>query len=99
MRATRSVPYPKDREAEIALSDGSTVHIRPVRDDDEAAIRAFLKDVSPESIGFRFFGTISLDWAAHWAVDVDYADRYGLVAETGTPRPIVAHAAYGRLDA
>ncbi len=32
-----------------------------------------------------------------WSVDVDYADRYALVAETGEPpRVIVAHAAYVR---
>ena len=40
----------------------------------------------------------NLDWAADWAVDVDYRDRFGLVVETGSPRQIVAHAAYVRIE-
>ncbi|MGN6170696.1 MAG: bifunctional acetate--CoA ligase family protein/GNAT family N-acetyltransferase, partial [Solirubrobacteraceae bacterium] len=90
--------YPRDREVEIVLRDGSTVHVRPVRRGDKPAIRAFLAGVSEESIGFRFFGLPSLDWVADWAVDVDYADRFALVAESGTPRQIVAHSAYVRSD-
>ncbi len=90
--------YPRDREAEIALRDGSTVHVRPIRPNDEAEFRTFLEGVSRESIGFRFFGAPSLDWATNWSVDVDYASRFGLVAETGMPRRIIAHAAYVRLS-
>ena len=90
--------YPRDREVEIVLRDGSTVHVRPVRRDDRPAIRAFLATLSEESIGFRFFGLPSLDWVADWAVDVDYADRFALVAESGTPRQIVAHCGYVRSD-
>jgi acetate---CoA ligase (ADP-forming) len=89
--------YPSDREADVTLRDGSTVHARPVRPDDKVVIREFLEDVSPESIGFRFFGAINLDWVTAWAVAVDYADRFALVAETGTPRRIIAHAAYIRI--
>ena len=40
--------YPRDREAEIALRDGSTVHVRLVRPADEQAIRKFLEELSPE---------------------------------------------------
>ncbi len=93
-----SVPYPSDREVDVALRDGSTVHIRPVRATDETAIGAFLRAVSPDSIGFRFFGAADLEWATAWSLDVDYADRFGLVAETGTPGQIVSHAAYVRID-
>lgn len=88
--------YPHEREADVALRDGSTVHVRPVRADDGAAIRAFLGHVSAESIAFRFFGTPNLDWVIDWSLDVDYADRFALVAETGNPSAIVAHAAYVR---
>lgn len=80
------------------LRDGSTVHVRPVRSADKQAIRTFLSELSPDSIGFRFFGTPSLDWAAGWSVDVDYGDRFALIAESGSPRRIVAHAAYVRED-
>jgi hypothetical protein len=88
--------YPRDREADVVLRDGSTVRVRPVRADDGPAIRAFLGTLSPESIGFRFFGTPNLDWVTNWSLDIDYADRFALVAESGTPRAVVAHAAYIR---
>ncbi len=90
--------YPRDREVEIVLRDGSTVHVRPVRRDDRPAVRAFLAGLSEESIGFRFFGMPSLEWVADWAVDVDYADRFALVAESGTPRQVIAHSGYVRSD-
>jgi GNAT superfamily N-acetyltransferase len=38
----------------------------------------------------------NLEWVISWAVDVDYSDRFALVAETGDPPRIVAHAAYVR---
>jgi acetyl coenzyme A synthetase (ADP forming)-like protein len=74
------------------------VHVRPVRSTDEVSIRSFLEALSSESIGFRFFGAANLDWAARWSCDVDYLDRFGLIAESGHPREIVAHAAYIRID-
>ncbi len=99
MKPPRAPSYPIDREAEIALRDGSTVHVRPVRDGDRTAIRTFLEGLSSRSIGFRFFGRPNLDWAADWSVDVDYADRFALIAESGMPRRIIAHAAYVRENA
>jgi len=90
--------YPSEREADVVLRDGATVHVRPVRADDGAAMRAFLESVSPDSIWFRFFGTVNLDWATSWSVNVDYADRFGLVVESGDPQTIIAHAAYVRID-
>jgi acetyl coenzyme A synthetase (ADP forming)-like protein len=89
-------PYPHDRVVDIVLRDGSTVRVRPVRTDDAPAIRAFLDGISSESIVFRFFGAPNLDWVTSWSVDVDYEDRYALVAETGEPAQVIAHAAYAR---
>jgi acetate---CoA ligase (ADP-forming) len=95
--ATSLTPaYPSDREADVVLRDGSTVHVRPVRTDDGPAIRSFLEGLSQESIAFRFFGVPSLDWVTNWSVDVDYSDRFALVAESGSPRSVIAHAAYIR---
>ena len=74
--------YPHEQEADVVLRDGSTVHVRPVRADDAAQIREFLEGLSPESIGFRFFGVPDLDWVTSWSTDVDYSDRFGLVATT-----------------
>jgi len=91
-------PYPLEQENDVVLRDGSTVHVRPVRAADKLALRAFLEGLSPESLGFRFFGPPDLDWATAWAVNVDDADRFALIAETGTPRKVISHAAYVRID-
>jgi acetate---CoA ligase (ADP-forming) len=91
--------YPWEREADVVLRDGTTVHVRPVRADDGPAIHEFLEGLSIESIGYRFFGAVNLDWATSWTVNVDYSDRFGLVAEGGRPYGVVAHAAYVRIDA
>jgi acetate---CoA ligase (ADP-forming) len=89
-------PYPQANAVDVALRDGSTVRVRPVAAVDRAAIEAFLQELSPASIAFRFFGQVDLGWAADWSTDVDYADRYALVACTGADHAVVAHAAYIR---
>jgi acetate---CoA ligase (ADP-forming) len=76
--------YPAEREAEVVLRDGSTVHVRPIRPDDEEALYEFLEGLDPESRMFRFFSTaVDLRAAAKSMADVDYAERYGLVALRG----------------
>lgn len=88
--------YPRAYEVDVALRDGSTVHVRPVRRDDAAAIEAFLDGLSAESLSRRFFGHPNLEWVTVWSTDVDYADRFGLVATVGRDHAVVAHAAYVR---
>jgi len=90
--------YPREREAGIALRDGTTVHVRPIRVKDRDPVRVFLVGLSPDSIGFRFFGSPNVEWAIRWSLDVDYADRFGLVAVTGDPPTVIAHAAYVRMN-
>jgi len=97
--SAKGAEYPREREADIALRHGGTVHVRPVCAEDEGPICSFLEGLSKESIGFRFFGYPSLDWVTRWSLDVDYADRFGLVAITGDPPVVVAHAAYVRMNA
>ncbi len=73
--------YPAEREADVALRDGTTVHVRPVRAEDEGALHDFLDALDPNSRMFRFFsGGVDLRAAARNMADVDYAQRYGLVA-------------------
>jgi acetyl coenzyme A synthetase (ADP forming)-like protein len=96
--AAATAVYPSAHVVDVALKDGSTLHIRPVSARDALAIKAFLEALSRESIGFRFFGSPNLDWVTEWSVDVDYSDRYALVATTGPEQAIVAHGAYMRLD-
>src|ERR1019366_1754585 len=98
MTAAAPASYPSAHVVDVALRDGSTLDIRPVSSEDAPAIKTFLRELSVESIGFRFFGSPNLDWVTGWSVDVDYADRYALVASTGPRHAIVAHGAYMRLD-
>ena len=85
---------PRHHEADVALRDGSTVHVRPVRAEDAPAVRAFFEGLSPKSIGLRFFcGFPDLDRAVRWATQVDGQHRYGLVA-TGADSRVVAHAGW-----
>jgi acetyl coenzyme A synthetase (ADP forming)-like protein len=96
--AAAAAAYPSAHVVDVALRDGSTLHIRPVSESDAPAIKEFLTALSMESVGFRFFGSPNLDWVIGWSVDVDYRDRYALVASTGHDQAIVAHGAYMRLD-
>ncbi len=99
MTGTRELPYPAEREADVVLRDGSTVHVRPVRRGDEDALGDFLEAMSPEARQMRFFsGAANIKAAARSFSDVDYRDRFGLVATTGEPHAIVAHAVYIRID-
>ena len=74
----------------MALRDGSTVHVRPVRAGDEEAMLRFLEGLDPGSRMFRFAsGGIDLEAAARLMVDVDYSQRYGLVAVRGASDDVV----------
>jgi acetyl coenzyme A synthetase (ADP forming)-like protein len=89
--------YPAHREADVALRDGATVHVRPVRREDEGAILRFLQELSPESRWLRFFTSrADFEDLARRAVDLDYRDRYGLLATAGLDGRVVGHAVYLR---
>jgi acetyl coenzyme A synthetase (ADP forming)-like protein len=92
-----SVTYPAHRQANVVLRDGSTVHVRPVRADDREALLRFLQQLSDRSRWMRFFsGAPNLERSATLAADVDYRDRFGLVAIVGDE--IVGHCAYERFE-
>ena len=81
----------------MILRDGSTVHVRPVREDDRAAMADFFGGLTPDSRGLRFFSAAAnVEQEAERAVDVDYADRYGLIATRGEDGHPVGHSAYYR---
>lgn len=87
--------YPSEREADAVLRDGSTVHLRPVRPDDEAALRGFFAGLDPTSQAFRFFsGAIDLDGVARMMAGVDYRMHYGLIASRGAEGRPVGHGVY-----
>lgn len=89
--------YPSHRVTDVVLSDGSTVEVRPVRAEDCAELVAFLRSLSERSRWMRFMsGAPDIERAAQWAAEVDYRNRYGLVAVAGGA--VVAHGAYQRTD-
>ncbi len=89
--------YPEHREADVALRDGSTVHVRPVGSGDREPLQTFFEGLSENSRAFRFFsGGADMTSATGIAVDVDYADRYGLVATRNEPTHVVGHGMYMR---
>ena len=71
--------------------------MRPLRPQDERALLAFLAGLSEKSQTFRFFSAgADLGAMAHRLADVDYSDRYGVVAIAGDGRTILAHGMYAR---
>src|SRR3954452_25524907 len=68
--------YPIEREVDVALRDGRSAHVRPVRPADEPALRAFLEDLSIDDRVLRFFTAgVDLAAAARQAAAVDYIDH------------------------
>ncbi len=92
-----AAPYPSGRETDVVLRDGSTVHVRPIRPDDEARLLELLRGLSEEARAQRFFGTTSDSALAAYAaraVVVDYVRRFGLIAIAGAAERIVGHGCY-----
>ena len=99
MEASMTVAYPAHREATVVLRDGSTVNVRPIRPGDEADLARFFTGLSLESRVFRFFAAVAnADASVRRMVDVDYSQRYGIVALAGTDNAIVGHAMYVAID-
>ena len=85
--------------AQVVLRDGSTICIRRVTPEDRDALLAFLQGMSVESRRLRFFTAgPDLDQAARWAAESERRNGLGLVATTGDPPVIVAHAAYEPIE-
>lgn len=75
--------YPSQWESDVVLIDGGTAHLRPIRRDDIEQIRSLHNRLSPQSIYFRFFSPLPRlpEGQLHHLVEVDYRDRFALVAE------------------
>ncbi len=91
------LPYPPEWEADVVLSDGGTVHVRPILPEDGAALEAFHSRLSEQTIYYRFFGPDprlmprDLERFTH----VDHHDRVALIALLGND--IVGVGRYERL--
>lgn len=75
--------YPEGDEEDVALKDGTAVHLRPIREADGAGLLALYDRLSPESLYFRFFAVPVKDAGkVAYLTHVDYERRYAVVAET-----------------
>ncbi|PRY18411.1 GNAT family N-acetyltransferase [Kineococcus rhizosphaerae] len=79
------VGYPTRWEADVALRDGGTAHVRPIRPDDADAVAAFHDRQSEESRYFRFFAPMPRLSRRDLTrfTQVDHVDRVALVATVG----------------
>lgn len=74
--------YPEEWEADVVLRDGSTCHMRPIRESDSDRLRRFHAQLSAETIYTRFFAPypeLSEKDVKRFTI-VDYDDRVALVA-------------------
>lgn len=90
--------YPQHWEADVILRDGRMCHIRPIRPEDHDALAAFHKDLSAETVYYRFFAPypkLSEKDLGRFT-QVDYHDRVALVALVGGQ--IIGVGRYDRID-
>ena len=75
--------YPIELAGDIETIGGPTVHLRPIRPDDDGRLMEFHQRLSPQSVFRRFFFMhLKLSVAeAERFTHVDYVDRLALVAE------------------
>ena len=76
-------PYPKELESDAQLRDGTRVHLRPIRPEDEPAIVDLAAHQSAEDLRMRFFTSmrgISHELAAR-LTQIDYDREVALVAK------------------
>lgn len=79
-------------ESDIALRDGSTVHVRPVRPEDVPRIECFLGELSDEARSFRFFSAAT-DLGQMARLFTDTRGGRSLLAVTATlSRPAAARS-------
>ena len=75
--------YPAHLARQRRLANGATVHIRPVRPEDEAAEGAFYARLSPETRHLRFqrFSGAVSDGLMHFFTHIDYERHMAFVCE------------------
>nr|MDQ3579166.1 GNAT family N-acetyltransferase [Actinomycetota bacterium] len=90
--------YPRRWEADVVLSDGGTVHLRPIVPSDADALLAFHSRLSERTRYFRYFGPYPRIPARDLTrfSTVDHHDRVAFVALLGDD--IVAVGRYERLS-
>ncbi|HXA29451.1 MAG TPA: GNAT family N-acetyltransferase [Candidatus Angelobacter sp.] len=97
MISIETARYPGEWEMDAVLADGGTVHLRPIRAADGAALIDFHSHLSAETVYFRFFTPRPhlTDQNVQRFTHVDYRDRMAFVGVLQDS--IVAVARYERL--
>ncbi|HSC28344.1 MAG TPA: GNAT family N-acetyltransferase [Vicinamibacterales bacterium] len=89
--------YPSEYDSDVVLRDGTTLHLRPIRPDDDAGLLEMFSRMSQESLYYRFMSVPRMDLQKMSAfTHVDYDNQFVLVGEAGGP--IAALAGYYRSD-
>ena len=80
---TRGTGY----ERLLELKDGTQVHVRPIRPEDEPLLHEAFSRMSERTVYFRFFSPLKRlpEEMAHRLARVDYDQRFALVATTHRP--------------
>lgn len=75
--------YPTEWEFDALLSDGATIHVRPISADDGPALVALHGRLSPATVYRRFFSPrrVLSDAEVLRFTHVDHRDRFALVGE------------------
>jgi len=87
-KAEKTAPaaYPGGLERHVALKNGESILIRPIRPDDEPRLVELYNRLSRRTVYQRFFTVmrrLPQDWV-HYFANVDYRRRLALVAERET---------------
>jgi acyl-CoA synthetase (NDP forming)/RimJ/RimL family protein N-acetyltransferase len=92
------VGYPRGWEADVALRDGGTAHLRPITPADAEALQRFHLAQSPESVYLRFFAPMPRlsDRDLARFTNVDHIGRVAIVALVGDD--IVGVGRYDRVN-
>ncbi|HEX9160274.1 MAG TPA: GNAT family N-acetyltransferase [Thermoanaerobaculia bacterium] len=91
--------YPAHFESDVVLRNGRTLHIRPVRPEDSAALLDFYRGMSKDSLYMRFFDVRTPESAVHDSpTTVDYVGEFGVVGELGGSLAGIAHYFRSRRD-
>lgn len=75
-------PYPKQWEKDETLPKGDTIHVRPIRPDDERYFKIFMEHMDADDVRQRFFSplrTLSHDFIAR-LTQIDYARAMAFIA-------------------
>jgi RimJ/RimL family protein N-acetyltransferase len=91
--------YPDHRAADVLLSDGGTVHIRPIRESDADQVVALHSRFSDRTRYLRYFSPYPRipERDLKRFVTVDHVDREAFVVELGDD--LIAIGRYDRISA